>query len=336
MPKKVSLKDIARELDVSVAAVSYVLSGKGDENRIGTELAKKIRQLASELNYKPNFVARGLRKGTSYTLGLIVADISNPFFSEMAKVVEDEAAKYGYSVIFGSSDEDVEKSSMIIETMLNRQVDGLIISAAEDTDEQIRQLVENKTPVVLIDRKIQDLPVSTIMIDNYNATYNACNCLVERGYKKIGYMSYKSNMAHIKQRLQGFKQAMKDAGLQGDKMVYEVRYKQTKQDVNKGMAKFTKGAAKKEALIFATNTLTTEALYYIVKNKVIIPDDVAVIGFDGSIAFDLFYCPLTYVKQPIEEMARQSVRILIEQITGASYQANLELSSKLIKRASCG
>jgi len=335
MPRKVSLKDIANRLDVSVAAVSYVLSGKGNENRIGADLAQKIRQLAKELDYKPNYVARGLRKGISYTIGLIVADISNPFFGEMAKVVEDEAAKNGYSVIFGSSDEDVEKSARIIETMQNRQVDGLIIAAAEDSDDQIRQLLANKTPVVLIDRQIENLAVSTIMLDNFTATNDACKCLLNKGYSKIGYFSYKSKMAHMQRRLEGFREAMRAVDLLDDNMIYEVRYTHLKQDMKKGMQKLTEGPSKKEAFIFATNSLTIEALYYLIENRIRIPDDVAVIGFDGSIAFDLLYSPLTFVKQPIEEMARQSVRILIEQIAGASYNARLELPSKLIERQSC-
>jgi len=124
MERKVSIKDIARHLGVSTALVSYVLNNKAD--RVGAEMAEKIRQAAIQLNYRPNLIARSLQSGKTNTLGLIVADISNPFFSHIARIIEDEAKRSGYTVIFGSSDESVEKSQALLDAFLNRQVDALM------------------------------------------------------------------------------------------------------------------------------------------------------------------------------------------------------------------
>ena len=129
MSKRVSLKDIAKEVGVSTALVSYVLNNL-KEGRIRKEIAERIREVAKRLNYRPNQVARSLKTRRTHTIGLIVADISNPFSSSLARIVEDEAAKVNYTVIFGSSDETAAKSEKLIDTLLNRQVDGLITAGA--------------------------------------------------------------------------------------------------------------------------------------------------------------------------------------------------------------
>src|SRR5690554_2178605 len=185
MAKKVSMKDIANKVGVSTALVSYVLNGLEKEKRVGTEVVKKIHNAARELKYKPNQIARSLRKGSTNTIGLIVADISNSFFAQLARVIEDEAARSGYTVVFGSSDENSEKSATLIDTLLNRQVDGLIITPSEGSAEQIKTLIQGDIPVVLIDRYLPDLTTNRVVLDNYMATYDATECFVSKGYKKI-------------------------------------------------------------------------------------------------------------------------------------------------------
>ena len=168
MSKKISLKDIADQVGVSTALVSYVINGQEKEKRVGKKMANKIRQVAKELNYNPNQIARSLRKGSTKTIGLIVADISNPFFGNMARVVEDEADKYGYTVIFGSSDEDPQKSASLIESLVNRQVDGFIIAPVENTEDQIKTLIDRKIPVVLIDRFLKGVESNYGPVGRFN------------------------------------------------------------------------------------------------------------------------------------------------------------------------
>jgi len=336
MKKKVSIKDIASQLGVSTAAVSYALSGKEKEKRIGAELAEKIRQKALELNYQPNYVARSLRQGTSFTIGLIVADITNPFFGELAKVIEDEASNLGFSVIVGSSDEDPEKSAKLIETMQFRQVDGIIVAAVENSEGQIDNLIKENLPLVLVDRWFKQLNVSCVMLDNYHATYQACELLLEKGYKRIAIIGYKSGMEHIQERYRGYNDALRNGNARQESLVYEVRYTHIGPDINRTLKKLLSGDKKVDSVIFATNSLTIEALYYFTENNIRIPDDLAIIGFDGNAVFDLFYSPLTYVMQPIDEMGRQSVRLLREQIAGkGNISAQVTLKGSLITRQSC-
>ena len=151
MAKKVSLKDIAKEVGVSTALVSYVLNNL-KEGRISKEIALKIREVAQRLNYRPNQIAKSLKTSKTFTIGLIVADIANPFSSTLARIVEDEANKFNYTVIFGSSDENNQKSAKVIDTLLNRQVDGLIISPPADSESQMIELQNQDIPFVLLDR----------------------------------------------------------------------------------------------------------------------------------------------------------------------------------------
>jgi len=331
--KKVSLKDIAREVGVSTALVSYVLNGLAKEKRVGKEVVDKINKAAKELNYQPNQIARSLRKGSTNTLGLIVADISNPFFAQLARVIEDEAAKNNYTVVFGSSDENCKKSKSLIDTLLNRQVDGLIVAPTEGCTEHIISLAQREIPIVLFDRYLPELSTSHVVLNNYQATYSAVEHFMLKGFTKIKMVAYKSAMIHMQERIRGYKEAMVKHGLARNSVVKEVRYNHIKNDMEKI---FNEIESDTDAVLFATNALSLEGLYAIRQKNLRVPEDIAVIGFDGHEAFDFFNPALTYIQQPMDEMGKESVRILIEQIKGSKKIVQVVLKSQLIERGSCG
>ncbi len=169
--KNTSLSDIARKLGVSTTLVSLVLNGKTEESRISKEVAQKVLKTAREMNYKPNQLARGLRTGKTKTLAFIVADISNIFFARLARVIEDEAEKYGYKVMFGSSDESPEDLSEMLDIFQERKVDGFIISPTIGSRKFIAQLRRKNIPFVLIDRYFPELKSNYVIVDNYEASY---------------------------------------------------------------------------------------------------------------------------------------------------------------------
>lgn len=336
MSKRVSLKDIASKVGVSTALVSYVLNGLEKEKRVGPEIVKKIKEAAKELNYKPNQIARSLRKGSTNTIGLIVADIANPFFGQLARIVEDEAGKFNYTVIIGSSDENSTKSASLIDTLLDRQVDGFIIVPSEGCDEEIKTLVQREVPVVLIDRFLPEVSTNYIVLDNFKATYEAVNHFITKGYKRIAMIAYKSSLIHMQERIRGYKEAMKDNQLQDAIQIKELLYDRVKEDMDKGVGELLNGNINPDALLFATNALSIAGLYAIKKYNLKVPEDVAIIGFDGNEAFDFYYPPITYIEQPIEEMGKESVRVLLEQIHGSTKPVHVELKHQLIIRESCG
>jgi LacI family transcriptional regulator len=335
MNKRVSLKDIANKVGVSIALVSYVMNGQEKEKRVGTEVVKKIRQAASDLNYQPNQIARSLRTGSTKTVGLIVADIANPFFGHLARIIEDEANNFGYTVIFGSSDENDFKSETLINTFLNRQVDGFIIAPAENTINQIRNLIKKMIPVVSLYRYFPEINSSYIVLDNYQATFEATNCLHEKGNKRITMIAYKSSLIHMKERIRGYTEAMGMLNIGDNCCVREIRFEYMEKDIDKVINEIIVQEKKTDALIFATNALTVAGLVCVKRYDIKIPDDVAIIGFDGGECFDLYHSPLTYVKQPLEEMGKEAFRVLLDLMHGSNKRSQITLNPTLIIRNSC-
>lgn len=345
MEKKVSIKDIAKHLGVSAALVSYVLNDKEKEARVGQEMAERIRHTAKAMNYQPNLIARSLRSGKTKTIGLIVADISNPFFSSIARVIEDEASLNHYTVIFGSSDENAEKSQSLINTLIKRQVDALIIAPAEHTEDQIQALTDRKFPYVLIDRYFNNVDANTVRINNFQASYKAVSHLVKQGYKRIAMVAYKTQLPHMQDRKQGFLKALKDWDLPLDDFsIMESSYENITSDVKDIMQKLLDEQPQKpDSFLFATNSLAINGLKEINKRKLIVPDDLGIVSFDETEALDFFYCPLTYINQSTERIGKEAVRILMEQLQNDSKQlvdkintAQLVIDAQLVIQQSCG
>lgn len=337
MQKKTSLKDIALKVGVSTALVSSVINGKGKGIRVRDEVANKIRQTAEDLGYQPNEIARSLKKGATKTLGLIVADISNPFFGYLARCIENEAIKFGYIVIIGSSDEEVQKSDLIISNFLKRQVDGFIIAPAEGTSEQIKTLFQKKIPMVLIDRYFPEISTNYVVLDNYHATFNATSHLIKKGFKRIAIVAYKLSLIHMKDRIRGYVEAMESHNLSDSISVIEIGMKNSKNEISKTYLSMFVENRNIDAVIFSTNLLSIEGLYCLTENKIRIPEDMGIIGFDGGDCFNLFYSPITYIKQPIEEMANEAVKTLMDYFDNVESHkiSHIILESKLIVRSSC-
>ncbi len=328
-----SLKDIARKAGVSIATVSYVLNGQEEEKRIRKEVAERIRKSAEELNYQPNQIARSLRKRSSSTIGMIVADIANPFFSQMARIVENEAAANGYTVIFGSSDEDASKSEALVNSLLNRQVDGLIIVPAEGCDSQIRNLVRAGIPLVLADRHFPEINTCSICLDNFQATYDATLHLASKNIKEITLVAYSNKLIHMRERIRGYREAMKASGLAANITVHEIGYGDDHlNELEMILRKIPADRSRAKGFIFATNALSVSGLCAIRNTCLKIPDDISFIGFDGGDSFDLFDPPLSFVEQPLEVFGKESVHVLMELIRGSRKITKIQLSPKLIIR----
>ena len=330
MEKRVSLKDIAQKVGVSTALVSYVLNNQ-KENRISKDIAQKIRETAQALNYRPNQIAKSLKTRKTLTIGLVVADIANPFFSTLARIIEDEAEKNQYTVIFGSSDETAERSQKLIEVLLDRQVDGLILAPTENSESQIRQLQERNIPFVLIDRYFPSLEANYVGVNNHEAAYQCGLHLVETGRKRIGFIGFRTNLLHLQDRKNGFLKALKDGGVAFEKNQYrEVALDATKEEVEESIQQLLKGPTPVDALFFASNKLSTIGLKYINRLPVTVPSELALCSFDQSDATDLFYAPLTYVRQPLEEMGQTAVQLLLGAIEKTEQPVQLHLPALLV------
>ncbi|GAB2515000.1 LacI family DNA-binding transcriptional regulator [Spirosoma aerophilum] len=333
---KVSIKDIAQKAGVSTALVSYVLNGKEKESRVGQEIATKVRQIAAELNYQPSHLAKSLRSGKTHTIGLIIADISNPFFANIARVVEDEAKRNGYTVIIGSSDENASKSRDLLEVLINRQVDGFIIVSSEDSEDQIRSLNDKNIPVVLLDRYFPDIPIDFVSTDHYQASYDAGTHLVRNQYQHIGMIAYDSQLFHMQERIRGYQDALRDNDVP-EHAHWLKRVKISAIDTGVKAAIDTMLAIDQpvDALLFATYSLAVSGLKYINELGIKVPNDLAIVSFGQAEVFELYYCPITYLKQPIVLLGQRAVELLVKKLTHKPTEpAQILMKAELIERAS--
>ena len=314
--KKVSLKDIAEAAGVSTALVSFVLNGKKKEYRVGEETAKRILKIAQEMNYQPNIAAKSLRSGRTKTFGVVISDISNPFFSQLARILEDEATKRGYTVLFGSSDEDTEKMNRVVSNLINKGVDGLIIVPCENSEKSIASLVDNNVPIVLFDRYFPEINVSYVALNNYNATYTATKYLLDSGYNAPCIVAYDINLIHMKERIRGYKKAMEDAGKKRLANVIFLKQDAPRKSADRLLPKMIEGGA--DAFLFATNMISIACLYTIKDLGQEVINKIGLVGFDGTPAFDFFSAPVSYVQQPAEVLVQKALGILIDNIANGN------------------
>ena len=309
MRKKVSLKDIAREVGVSIPLVSYVLGDKGKENRVSEKTAERIREVARRLNYRPNLHARSLRTNRTHTIGVILADISNPFFAHLARVIEDGAFSRNYIAIFGSSDENTEKFARLLDFMQARQVDGFIVAAPDGSRELVAALQRSGTPVVMIDRYFRGLDVPQVIVDNYGASLKATEHLLTRGITRIASIGYVSELDHYGDRSRGYADAMAAAGLPA--VIERVHHTTLESDMDAVIDKLIR-EDRAEALFFQTNTLGEAGLSCLLKLGREVLSATEVVVFDQSPTYQFLHKDISYVDQPIRELAEASLGLLID------------------------
>jgi LacI family transcriptional regulator len=337
--KKTSLNDIAQQLGVSKTLVSLVLNGKAKEQRISDEVCKKVIKLAKELNYKPNQIAKGLRTGKTHTIGLIIADIANPFFGKLGREIEKEAAKNGYRTIFCSSDENPENSQKQIELLQQGQVDGFIIAPPAGSENQILSLKRNKTPFVLIDRNFPDIDTNYIVIDNIQAAYDATDHLVKKGFRRIACVTLNVHLNNMNQRVLGYKQALIENNIPVDEeLIKMMPFTHEKDDIVEAVKQLEPGnKSKVEAIFFATSKLGIMGIETLHSLDLHIPEDIAVVSFDDPDAYKISQPPVSAIAQPLQEIGSESVKVLLDMMHDRNVETKkIVLKAKFIPRKSSG
>ncbi|RDY61128.1 LacI family DNA-binding transcriptional regulator [Flagellimonas nanhaiensis] len=336
--KRLFLKDIAKELNVSKTTVSLVLNNKGDENKISQDTQQRILAYAKEHNYVPNQLARGLSRGKSETIGLIIPNISDVFYARIAGFIERQAKGLGYTVIFSSSYEDPQKEGELIKSMLDRQVDGLIVASTQKNQSEIDALKNINFPFVLIDRHYPDRETDYVIVDNFEGTKKATEHLIDQGRNKIGFVTLKPGLEVMQQRLVGYQDALINAGIKPDKNhVSEVSRENFMEEMGLEIKKLVESSSSVDAIVFSTHYLAAAGLRELKRLNVEVPKEVAVVSFDELNAFDLTDPPITSITQPASEIGRQAVDILMDKMEGKT-NGSIEriLETKLTIRKSCG
>ena len=336
--KGITLQDIATQLNISKATVSIVLNGHGDKKRVSKETQDRIIQFARENNYRANYLARGLSLGKSDTIGLIVPNIGDNYFARIARRIERKARRSGYNVVFSSTGESRERESELIQTMLSRGVDGLIIASSQMNQEDISSLKKNQFPFVLIDRYYPELETNYVGEDNEGGAFHATDQLVKMGRKRIGFVTLKTGLEVIHQRLAGYQLSMKENGLPVEKhYIQEFDYEYSESDMLEGIKSMVQAPSNIEGIVFATHFLAASGMRALKEIHVRVPEDVALVSFGQMNAFDLVDPPVTSIIQPVDELGDRAVEILLENLSGAiSNHRRIILNNKLEIRKSCG
>jgi LacI family transcriptional regulator len=337
--KRASLKDIAEALNVSKTLVSLVLNDKAAQWGISEETQKKVIKKAQELNYHPNQMARGLRTGKSNIIGLVVADISNQFYSKISRTIEREVAREGYQLLVCSSDEVEEKEYKLIELLKDRQrVEGLIVASTQNSNSQFQQLKKEGFPMVFIDRKMQGIPSYYVGVDNYKGAFDLVEHMIKLGMRKIGFINVSpSYISTLQERLDGYKDALKKHGIKLNDAIREVSYQNIEETTEEAVRSLVSPPNSMEALFVVNNNVAVNCLQAIHKMNLRIPQDIALVCFDDMDAFKFSHPPLTTIAQPLEKIGEEAVKLLMKQVNGKNGTPQSKiLPTKLVIRKSCG
>lgn len=337
--KKISLSDIALSLGVSKTLVSMVLNNRANEKGISKETQKRVWEKIKEMNYKPNMMARGLRLGRSNIIGLIVSDIANPFYARIARFVENYLEPKGYNIMICSTDEDIEKEIRLTRMLKDRQIDGLIISSSQKNSREFKAMMEEKYPFVLIDRIMSDMKTNSVAVDNFRGAYDAIFHLIKQGYKSIAAFAVSPlHVSTINDRIEGYLRCVKDNGLTyGKKLLVEIPFADVKNSVKYQLSNVLYGKEKVEAIFAVNNNIAITCLEMLNEMKVRIPEDIGFLCFDDLEIFKFSRPSITAVSQPIEEICRNAVDILIDDIKNkdkVTEKQQVKLPTSLVIRRS--
>ena len=340
--KKVSISDIARKAGVSVSTVSFVMNDKAVKMRISREVITKVENVAREMGYRPNQLARGLRTGKTKTIGLIVENISNAFFACLAKTIEDEAKKYDYKVVYCSTDNDEAKARDLINMLSQRQVDGYIITPTLHLADEIRKLQAENKPVVLIDRYFPEHgEIPSVLVDNYGGVTEGMEYLFSKGYRKIALVTIEADMAHMNDRLQAYYDVLNRHGItRDDSLIKLVPYGYVHEAALEEVMDFLSTKAKDmDAVFFLTNYLGVLGIETIKALKIKVPGEMAVLCFDDNDIFRLYTPTISVIRQPIAEIGQRAMLALMERLkhTGPEEfpeNAPIQLAAELLPRES--
>lgn len=333
-PKRATIGDVAKAAGVSKTTISRFLSG--DYKSISESTLKRIKETVEELNYRPNRMASGLKSNRSQSIGMIFADISNPYSTSVLRGAEDVCTKHGYSMLVCNTDNDPEKERHYITMMQSHRVDGVIIHPTGDNKDVLAELTADRIPVVLIDRKIPGTSFDTVGTDNYKAASEAMEYFLGMGYERIAFFSQPvSKVSSRYERYQAFIDSLRSAGHPSVGDVYEFQYRNREQ-MEEQLDQFLRKSEWQSRMLFAVNGVTQLILINAMQKRGLrIPEDIGIAGFDDSDWAPIVGSGITTVAHPTYEIGQTAMERILARIGGdEGPQVNVSLPGSLIVRGS--
>jgi len=315
MYEAITIKDIAKALGLSTSTVSRALRGSYE---ISPETKKLVLEYAEKFNYRPNPIALSLKERKSRSIGVVISEIANHFFSEAIDGIESIAYNRGYHVIISQSHESYERELVNVKHLSSRSVDGLLVSLSSETNDigHLKELHDKGLPIVFFDRVTEEIDTHKVIADNYKGAYDATDLLIKSGYKRIAHITNSAQLSITRERLAGYKAALADNKIpfneayvkycnHGGKILQEI------EDAIKDLLNLKQ---KPDAIFSGSDRLTTSSLSTIKTLGLKIPDDLAFVGFTNYGLVDILDPPLSAVKQPAFEMGQIATEFLIQLI----------------------
>jgi LacI family transcriptional regulator len=329
-----TINDVARLAGVSITTVSHVIN---NTRFVSDELKERVVTAMHELDYRPNTLAQGLRKGTTKTIGLIIPDNSNLFFAEIARSIEDVGYENGYSVILCNTDNNLEKQRRYTEVLVSKQVDGIILISAGESAEDLEETQVAGIPVVVADREIEQTMVDVVLVDNEKGGYLATKYLLELGHRRISCIAGPSLLTPSAQRVQGYQRALQEANI-APNSGYLATGDFGMESGESAIRKLLDTQPRTTAVFVCNDMMAVGAMRGAREFGLRVPEDLSIIGFDNILLARATTPPLTTVAQPKSTLARVTTELLIKRIHAANdngERRQIVLAPELVIRESC-
>jgi LacI family transcriptional regulator len=331
--KATTIYDVAKEAGVSIATVSNAINGKG---KVSNKKRDEIFEVMKRLKYQPSVIASALMGKKTYTIGLLIPDISNPFFSEIARTVEDLAHSEGFSVIVCSTDNRDERVEKYIRLLEQKNVDGILIGTGVDNADILAQLVEKSFPIVMIARETAGIEVHRVLTDDFKGGAIAAEHLIKKGHRKMAVLSEHFNVSSSCERVRGFRFGLFEAGISLDsKDIHSCE--STIRDGKRAATAILRGADHPTALFCCNDLLAIGALQAAKEEGISVPEQLSILGFDDTILSTVTNPTLTTIAQPMNQMVKLAFDLLIGSLDQTDdIKQRIVMQPKLVIRESTG
>ena len=316
MGKNLTLKDLAQKLGLSISTVSRALQ---NNPAINDDTRLRVNKLAKKLGYYPDALAKSLKNKKSYTIGVIVPEISHFFFSSVIDGIEDVTYKDGYAIMVTKSNEDFEREVLNLESLISNRVAGVIASISQNTKvgKHFNNIINRGIPLVLFDRVLDDLDVHKIVGDDFKKVYEMVNHLIDSGYQNIAYLAGPSHLNITMNRVAGYKKALIDNDIElMDGLIMNVNLNED--DGFEGAKTLIREFPKIDAICCVNDPVALGVYKYLNKVGIKIPDKVGVTGFSNNPSSEIINPPMTTVDQQGYKMGRKAAKILLQKINNES------------------
>ncbi|NIG55518.1 LacI family DNA-binding transcriptional regulator [Chitinophaga sp. Cy-1792] len=311
----ITIKDIAKALNLSTSTVSRALR---DSHEISSATKQVVMEYAAKLNFQPNPIALSLKERKSHSIGVIVSEIANSFFSQIINGIESVANEKGYTVIISQSHENFEKEIRTLQYLASRSIDGLLISVSSATNDlsHLKGMHQSGMPIVFFDRTVEDITTHKVMVDNYQGAYNATMQLLAEGHHSIACVANSEHLSITKDRVGGYLAALQQHNITVDPALIKYCFHggMLLTEVETAVHELLQASPRPEAIFATSDKLTTGCMRVLKRAGIAIPQDMALTGFSNSELIELLHAPITVVQQPAYEMGQVATELLLQLI----------------------